>query len=459
MKKEMMPEGGTVKEQLIAAGGRIVLLMVCGIVGMLLIVLSYLLPTEPMRRHISSGAYILLQETAQYQYADGYVSATLDNSTEDLILSKVVYSSDDPLQDAALVPNYSFPGQDAGGLILFGTLNGNSMDEAQIDTYPIYWHGYLVILRPFFELFTYADFRILNQILELCLLTAVVCVMQKRRLTRYIPAFAAMAAFWNMGTMGVSLQYAPCYYLSMGAALFLLMKNGKLRNTCTFFMLVGALTSYFDFLTYPVVTFGVPLVFLILLVSKQSSDGRPHRGLICRMCRDVLCPGIWWAIGYAGMWAEKWIYGSVLCRGNILIAAVGKIMERSGTQTGEEQLSRMGTVVYLIRYALGKRAYVVLFMLFAAVILVMSLRQRLHPGATVSDGRQTEASFEQRAFYAELLVIAMLPLVWYYCTANHSYIHPRLVYRSLGVSVFAVLAIATGALERLAAKTKVQERE
>lgn len=201
------------------------LLFLCGVTGMLLIYLSYMLPVDRIRNHVKSGADILLQETAMYQYADGYVSAILDNSTDDLMLAKTVYQSGDPLLDAVWAPNYAIPGQDAGGLILFETLNSNDLSKAQIDVYPIYWHGYLVLLKPLFLILTYADFRILNQILEFGLMLLLLFLMQKRGLSRYIPACAAMLAFWNPATMGVSLQYAACFYLSIGASVLLFRKQ------------------------------------------------------------------------------------------------------------------------------------------------------------------------------------------------------------------------------------------
>lgn len=190
--------------------------------GMTLLVLVNYLPSERIKNNVRSGAQIILQENAEFQYADGYVEAILDNYTDALILSKVVYPSDHPLKDAVMVPSYSFPGQDVEGMQLFGTLNDNPLDHAQIDTYARYWHGYLAVLKPFFTFFSYADFRILNQAAELILMLTIVVLMQKRHLGALIPAYAGMLILWNPGTMGVSLQYAPCCYISLGAAAFIL---------------------------------------------------------------------------------------------------------------------------------------------------------------------------------------------------------------------------------------------
>ena len=38
------------------------------------------------------------------------------------------------------------------------------------------------------------------------------------------------------------------------------------------------------------------------------------------------------------------------------------------------------------------------------------------------------------------ILIALIPCAWFYVTANHAYVHPRLVYRSWGVSLFALFS-------------------
>ncbi len=38
------------------------------------------------------------------------------------------------------------------------------------------------------------------------------------------------------------------------------------------------------------------------------------------------------------------------------------------------------------------------------------------------------------------ILIALIPCAWFYVTANHVYVHPRLVYRNWGVSLFALFS-------------------
>lgn len=275
-----------------------IVLVFSGVVGILLLTLANLLPSERIKAHIGDGAYVILQESAEYEYADGYVSAILDNYTDTVILAKTAWPSEHPLQDAINVPSYSWPGQSAGDMEIFGYLNGNSLEEASIDTYPRYWHGYMAILRPFFTVFSYADLRIMNQMLQLTLMMGVLYAMIRREMSRYLPAFGAMILFWNPATMGVSLQYSPCYYVSMIVSLVIMVRRDALWRKqwgYLLFLMSGILTAYLDFLTYPLVTLGVPLVFWILLemVDMRSGSDDRHDSFVQQLMRVITLCTCW----------------------------------------------------------------------------------------------------------------------------------------------------------------------
>ena len=103
------------------------------------------------------------------------------------------------------------------------------------------------------------------------------------------------------------MQYYACFYLSFIAMLVLLWKPGYfLKNrfaVCILFLVTGICTSYFDFLTYPIVTLGLPLCVWLLLIPY-------HNKCIWQLVENA----VFWAIGYLGMWAEKWILSSVVLK-------------------------------------------------------------------------------------------------------------------------------------------------
>ena len=59
-----------------------------------------------------------------------------------------------------------------------------------------------------------------------------------------------------------------------------------------FFLLTGMATSYFDFLTYPVASLGMPLIVWLLLHRDETGGALAGRMVRCGLC---------WALGYAGM--------------------------------------------------------------------------------------------------------------------------------------------------------------
>lgn len=412
-----------------------IVLLFSGVVGLLLLIAVNLLPAERIKNHIADGAYVILQESAEFEYADGYVSAILDNYTDSVILSKTAYPSNHPLLDAVNVPSYSWPGQSAEDMEIFGYLNGNSTDDAVIDTYPRYWHGYMAVLKPFFTLFGYADLRIINQMVQTSLLMAVVFCMIRKGLHYYLPAFIAMILFWNPATMGVSLQYSPCYYVSMLATLLILLRThcvGWYRDAMLF-LLIGITTAYVDFLTYPLATLGVPLVMWVITRSERAYGSDGDQPGIRPMLVSCIRLGLCWAAGYLGMWAEKWIYGSILTSTNILADAASAVTDRTSANNGSETISRLGTVLYLIRRAFGSWGGIALALSALIAVTILGLHMR-------RDTTMYKDSQRLPARVIMLICIGILPFIWYFLTANHSYIHPRLVYRTMGITVFAWLS-------------------
>lgn len=133
------------------------------------------------------------------------------------------------------------------------------------------------------------------------------------------------------------------------------------------------------------------------------------------------------------MWAEKWFYGSLLIGNNILADAASSVAQRTSASDNEVTISRLGTVIYLIRRGFGSWGGIVLVIVSLVVVTLVAVRMS-HESELV--GRHDVS----RATAAILILVGFLPFVWYIATANHSYIHPRLVYRTMGITIFAWLS-------------------
>ena len=243
-----------------------ILILVSSIVGMGLIMISYTIPVDKIKQNVERGSEVMLNQGPAYIYAGEYTEAVLDNNTDALILAKAAYKSDSIIESAVYVPSLYFDEDDGPFYSLYSYFHNDP--DWTVGYYPRYWHGYVVLLKPFFYFLDFADFRILNQGVQLFLLMAVVYLLISRKKGEYLLAFIPMMVFWNPATIGISLQYAPCFYISMIGTIFAFFL--KKDNLWKLFLFLGILTAYFDFLTYPLVTLAVPLV-TFLIINEDSS--------------------------------------------------------------------------------------------------------------------------------------------------------------------------------------------
>lgn len=82
------------------------------------------------------------------------------------------------------------------------------------------------------------------------------------------------------------------------------------------------LTSYFDLLTYPLFTWGVPLVWWLVVDKSQEREWY--------WVKRVISSGFSWIAGYAVMWAAKWGIATIVLGRNIFESALNEVFFRSG---------------------------------------------------------------------------------------------------------------------------------
>lgn len=197
----------------------------------------------------------------------------------------------------------------------------------------------------------------------------------------------------------------------------------KKPGTDILFLLIGMTTSYFDFLTYPLFTLGVPLLFLMICM-----DGSEKGNVLpVAAIKNSIC----WAIGYVGMWVEKWILCTLLTGENLFADAMKAIQERSGRDVLGKQIGYPDVLRGNI-WILCKYPYVLVCL--AAIVLLF-----------IAGRKESGNTFSKSAFIA-YAGIAILPFCWYAISMNHSYAHCLMTYRGLCVTVFAMLCAISEAV-------------
>lgn len=418
---------------------RLALLLLAGIVaGFLLLMASFLLPIDPMERNVLLSVPALdgswgTGEEAYEQVLKGYETTQLDNSTDAYMLLSAIHRSDTSLIDRAInvyTYHHEINYRQFDSLLQYAQ---TGRDEDMKDTATArYWLGYLIVLKPLLLAFTYMDIRMLNMMAQGLLLAGILTLMIKRGLRSYALPFALSMVCITPAITGLSLQFSTALLVMLIAMLALLWKPSLVENRlgdAAFFMLTGMATSYFDFLTYPLVTFGMPFILWLLLHREESARQRWLRLLRC---------GAAWCAGYLGMWAGKWLLAFLYdgetfwwtVMGSVEKRTSAEIMEAGGVISRLDALRETASVFF-------KKPYLLLALATAAVYGVRLIR-----AGGVGRGKPSPS------LCLALLAVAALPFLWFWLTANHAYSHAFYTSRTLAVTVFSGLCLLSALAAR-----------
>ena len=401
-------------------GSAFLRVLACILVGTLLLFAVYAIPTAPMEDNMASSA-AYLAETGKYPVLHSWCTSQLDHFTDSIILLNATCGTDLPIPVQAMTVTQNA----VGDLEPFDSMAAHYVDGQAFDgqhPYYQYWHGYLVFIKPLLLLTDYQGIGIMNLVLQCGLLAVLFWLMVKKGLAHYIPAYLVSFLFLVPVAQAVCIQFATCHYiLTLGSILVLLLADHLDKWEAWLFLYLGIATAYFDFLTYPLATLGVPAVFYCLVRGPMTVLQSLQRGI--KVCFS-------WGFGYGFMWAGKWAVGSIVTGTNIFTAALSKVAERSSLNAGPEY--GIADSLYANLLAFLSTPALIGALIPAAVCLVLLLLRR----------RSFRLSRALPILFP-FLILALLPIVWYVVTANHSTIHYWFTHKSLVVSAFAGLAALT----------------
>jgi len=217
-----------------------------------------------------------------------------------------------------------------------------------------------------------------------------------------------------------SLQFATIFYIfSVFSVLLLLFNDYFSKNKDAiylFFLAMGAATSYLDFLTYPIATFCMVAVLYICL----QRDHETHSDI-----RNILNLLICWGIGYIVMFASKWVLASAFTEMNVIEDAMNGIKDRSSNLVSGAAVTRFDTIkLCFVRFTNTPYFIVAIVLLIIEIILLLVSRSKFRWKLTFS-----------------LLLVFILPFIWYIGATNHSYMHNFFTNKSLVGSFYALLCI------------------
>lgn len=390
------------------------------------LIAAFAIPAAPIKKNVAASAQQISSERLWWQPMGLYLFQ-IDNMTDCMMLSICACDHQPTAARRAMLAEHAILKQDGSTpdykLIDKATYlyaSGNGGDRLQYIDYARYWHGYAVVLRPLLCLFSYWQLRTANCIALAMLAIATTVLLYRRAGGRAAMTFAATLALTNSMIVPLAFQFSTCFYIAMGAMCLVLAvpaATGSRHRTALLFFTVGAVCSFADFLTTPVITLGMPLATLCLL--RKDTTLRQAAGYSCS-----------WAGGYASVWASKWILAWAVTGYDVVDNALSSAATRIGS-----------TIVF------GGREMPMseFFALLADKAESAAGPYALPAAAAIAATAAAWGIYmSRRAIRRQpcLALVALMPLVWFAVMKNHSLQHIFFTWRDWLLTLWCCLLMA-----------------
>ena len=401
-------------------GKTILIFIIAFIAGILLLFAAFLLPKQPMRDNLKYSMLAIAQENGQSCEILYGLPSTFDSLfTDSIMMLSSVYESDHSLAEA--VAAIYRPDVDEDWWQPTQSLL-NYLETGQVDyeaSYSRYWHGYLVLLKPLLLLLNFEEIKLLNLLLQGGLFLYLIVRMRDRGLKELAAAFAAAYFLMFPIAMAFSLSMAICDYIALLGMAILIRRPVIAANTLSsiwFFMGLGIAAAYFDFLTFPLITLGFPLVLALALRKDQDQN-----------LRYVITSCASWGASYVAFWASKWIFGCLVLKENVIADAIQTIFFRTSSEGGNNRF----TFYFQTLFKNLKMWNAIPYLVLLVILIILAVRGIFF--------NHKKPDLKRLAPY---LLVAVLPFLWYAVILNHSYEHAAYTFRILTITVFAGLGSA-----------------
>lgn len=381
--------------------------------------LVYCIPTSWIQGNVEKSIEVLEGEGEYPMYFFYRHSAIIDIHTDKLMYESLIQNRDyyNPIQAAM-----------------------------SINQYPRYWHGYQLLLRPLTVVFQVQELRYLGMLTFHLLFFWSAWLMAKKTKPLYAMFYVLTVASGYVVFLPVCFQFLTTFLVLFVSLIVLLRRYDKNKplpavKWMLYFFVVGMVENFFDFLTYPILTLGIPLVLLLWLrVRDEQAD---FRGNFWFMFKASLS----WFFGYALTWISKWLLSAAILGVRYFWRTMSVVQYRlEGSE--EEPLDRIGTIQKNLKAWLNVQdggviswSKIALLILIVAVVLI--IWRKLKDWKTVGA-------------YLPILFVAAYPYIWYLVMSNHSQIHYWYTYRAQLAALFAGLVFLAAILRERKPEEKAE---
>ena len=386
-----------------------------------------LIPKKYIEKNVEESSKILSIEGtyAEPKYSNKFI---LDNYTEAIMIS-IANSIDtnEPIESSILMRRYYNPGYgqelvDYGGEdnpveYLSQSIEKTNKTYAE---YSRYWQGYLVYLRPLLVFLNYGQIRRILTAVVIMMSFLLIALTYLKKDIFYAGAITIILLISQFWYIGLSMDYSASFIIMLASSIYILLKDDKIKDVYILFFVIGMVTAFFDFFTFPLITLGIPLIFYQMIHGDKNS------------LKDIIKTIINWGLGYGLLWGSKWIISDTICNSGTIRSALEKIFFWTAEK---HDYTYIDVIIRNIGYC--KISFIIIM-----EIAVMT---------TVLNIRKVKSIKNLLIIYS---IIAVLPFVWMFAIKNHSFSHARFTFRILFIPMLAALCIIIENVKCLVQKIK-----
>jgi hypothetical protein len=364
--------------------------------------LSSLLPPERIKKNIVKTVDNM---ALQQDYPFAIIPQkpyTMDNFTDALVLSQNYAIDHTKPFNAAMCLNFAYDQN------MTKSLQKQVTSEPCLTNYVRYWHGNTFLLRPFLFFTDYETIRwILYVVSNILMLILGIKLYQTLGMKKAI-AFTLGLLFVNLFVTQFSIQFFTTVNLAVIVSILMCLYFNQRKKILLISFITGCLTAYFDVLTTPIFTCGLPLIVYISAKTDENFKKRVTTLLLFSML---------WAAGYGLMWFSKWTLATLFTDINALKDGFNTFLYR----TSSEDFSRFEVI---------KQIFSMQHTFFLCLIITLLLPLVLF-------------FFNKKEIETNLLlsIVGIYPFLWYLFAAQHSIWHDWFTYRTLAVFIIALFFV------------------
>ena len=398
-----------------------------------------LIPSKIMRENVSESADALFKEGNRAFFNLSYTLLILDNYTDSLMVN-TAYSIDNiaPFNSAITARKNYIPGKTTvvypdpvyelksaskyDVLDQVGELKDTVSDDIEESfEYARYWHGYLTYLRPLLTFLNYGNIRSLFIMVFAMLGFCLLYLLYKNAglFVSFIFFNALLAVEYFF--IGMSLHSSSVFFIAMFASIFILINHERRTDFAMLFFITGALTSFFDLTSVPLITLGMPLIiYFLLLQNKKNLSFKETMVIVFKFCAT-------WGLAYIIILFSKWLITDIVYNKDLIQNGILQLKYRS---TGGKEGIEMPYMETLLRNFLFIRAYTwFLAVQYLVIFLYKTIKnKRITMSLNISD------------LLPYIIIVFMCP-AWYFLARQHSFMHAFFTYRVQIITIIAIQII------------------